>query len=326
MLADEHLDNFTLLRSSDLEETRALVTGIFCDHRLAQLDGSGAIDYRHWHAELRSIGVGVMKYGAQVRVEPREFQSFYLVQLPVSGRSAVTCDGREFMTHAGRASVHSPHDRITMQWSPDCHKAVVRIDRAALERHLASLLGAEIRSPIAFTPDMDVSDGMGATWMRTVMHLVNELQHNPLIASSPLIAGGFQQLLMTSLLQAQPNPYLDMLAMPVRRVAPRHVRIAEEYIRANADKPVSIEDLVQLTGTSGRTLYSGFRRFLGKSPMEYLRDMRMENVRRDLQTAPPALTVTEIATKWGFYQLGRFATEYRNRYGETPSMTRRRGS
>jgi AraC-like DNA-binding protein len=326
MLADEHLDNFTLLRSRDLDETRALVADIFCDHRLTQLDRATLIDYRHWHAELPSVAVGVMKYGAQVRVEPREFQSFYLVQLPVSGCSTVVCSGREIMTHAGRASVHAPHDRITMEWSPDCHKTVVRIGRSVLERHLASLIGAEICTPIDFAPDMDVSDGMGATWMRIVMHLVCELQHNPLIASSPLVASGFEQLLMTSLLQAQPNPYRDMLAMPVRRVAPRHVRIAEEYIRAHADKPVSIEDLVRITGTSGRTLYSGFRRFLGKSPMQYLRDMRMENARRDLQTAPPALTVTEIATKWGFYQLGRFATEYKNRYGETPSVTRRRGN
>ena len=37
-----------------------------------------------------------------------------------------------------------------------------------------------------------------------------------------------------------------------------------------------------------------------------------------------ARSVTELATRWGFFQLGRFATEYRKRYGECPGDTLRR--
>ena len=110
---------------------------------------------------------------------------------------------------------------------------------------------------------------------------------------------------------------------PVRQVAPRHVRLAQEFIRANAHKPISIDDLTGLTGVCGRTLYSGFRRFGGDSPMQYLRRIRMDNARRDMQGAPPMRSVAEIATQWGFYQLGRFATEYKARFGESPSATRR---
>lgn len=324
MLADDHLDNFTLLRSANLDETRTLVANIFCDHRLEQLERGARIDYRHWHTDLPSVGLSLMKYGAPVRVEPREFQSFYLVQIPVSGCSAVTCDGREILTHQGRASVHAPYGSLRMQWSPDCHKTVVRIDKQALERHLGSLIGEEIRTPIDFLPEMDTDTGMGATWMHSVMHLMRELQRNPMLAESALVVANFEQLLMTGLLHAQPTAYRELLRTPVRRVVPRHVRIAEEFIRANAHKPLGIADLTRITGVCGRTLYSGFQRFLDKSPMQYLRDTRMENARRDLQTAPASLTVTEIATTWGFYQLGRFASEYKSRYGESPSETRRR--
>ena len=47
MLADDHLDNFTLLSSVILDEAHSLVSDIFCDHRLTQLDRSRRINYRH---------------------------------------------------------------------------------------------------------------------------------------------------------------------------------------------------------------------------------------------------------------------------------------
>jgi hypothetical protein len=35
--------------------------------------------------------------------------------------------------------------------------------------------------------------------------------------------------------------------------------------------------------------------------------------------------VTEILARWGFFQFGRFAIEYRQRYAETPRQTLARG-
>jgi AraC-like DNA-binding protein len=74
---------------------------------------------------------------------------------------------------------------------------------------------------------------------------------------------------------------------------------------------------------SGRTLYSGFQKFRGTSPM---RGVRMERARHDLQDPDQPRSVTEVATRWGFFQLGRFAAEYCKRYGEYPATTLRRAS
>ena len=44
--------------------------------------------------------------------------------------------------------------------------------------------------------------------------------------------------------------------------------------------------------------------------------------RRALREATPdAMTVTDVATRYGFWQLGRFAVEYRSLFGELPSVT-----
>ena len=74
---------------------------------------------------------------------------------------------------------------------------------------------------------------------------------------------------------------------------------------------------------AGRTLLKHFREFHGVSPMRYVRNHRLQRAREDLLGAG-ALAVSEVALHWGFTHLGRFAAEYRRRFGESPSSTRAR--
>lgn len=57
-------------------------------------------------------------------------------------------------------------------------------------------------------------------------------------------------------------------------------------------------------------------------PKHYLLLRRMHMVRRTLRAASPkTATVTEIATRYGFWQFGRLAVEYKALFGEAPSAT-----
>jgi transcriptional regulator GlxA family with amidase domain len=56
--------------------------------------------------------------------------------------------------------------------------------------------------------------------------------------------------------------------------------------------------------------------------MSYLRRLRLDHVRAELLKADPRLvSVTEVATRWGFLHQSRFAQQYRQRFGELPSAT-----
>jgi transcriptional regulator GlxA family with amidase domain len=59
--------------------------------------------------------------------------------------------------------------------------------------------------------------------------------------------------------------------------------------------------------------------------MKYLRNVRLDRVRHELLERAPGIGVTEVAHRWGFMQLGRFANAYQQRFGELPSETLRGG-
>lgn len=99
---------------------------------------------------------------------------------------------------------------------------------------------------------------------------------------------------------------------------------AEFYIRANPGAPHTTETLARAAGLSARSLSRGFQQLRGYSPMAALRHARLERVRLDLQKGADGGTVTEAAVRWGFLHLGRFSNLYASRFGELPSVTRRR--
>src|SRR4029079_11922676 len=102
---------------------------------------------------------------------------------------------------------------------------------------------------------------------------------------------------------------------------PRGVRRALDAMRAAPSREFDLAELSAIAGTPARTLQRQFRTFLGKSPLDALRDIRFEAARRELLRGSPSAKVAEIAARAGFTHFGRFSTEYRRRFGEKPSQT-----
>ncbi|WP_448334372.1 helix-turn-helix domain-containing protein, partial [Streptomyces sp. DSM 41534] len=67
------------------------------------------------------------------------------------------------------------------------------------------------------------------------------------------------------------------------------------------------------------TISSAFRERFGLPPLAYVRNLRLARIREDILTSTDPVGV--IAYRWGITHLGRFAGEYRDRFGELPSAT-----
>jgi AraC family ethanolamine operon transcriptional activator len=105
----------------------------------------------------------------------------------------------------------------------------------------------------------------------------------------------------------------------------RVVRSAEQFFRCHLGEPVSIAQLSAIAGVSERSLRNAFYHVCTTSPKRYLKILQLHQVRRALRGgARPASSVTDVATLHGFFELGRFAGEYKALFGEAPSQTLQR--
>ncbi|MFE1083470.1 helix-turn-helix transcriptional regulator [Brevibacterium sediminis] len=169
---------------------------------------------------------------------------------------------------------------------------------------------------------------VSASWRRywkSLMSLVTGAVTEPdSPLKSPLLAEDMARTVATAALHTFPNTAMDQhyVAGP-GAISSKAVRRAASYIETHAASPLQLNDIADAAGTGVRALQYGFHRHLNTSPMGYLRQIRLERARQDLRRADPenGETVTAVAHRWGFANVGRFAAAYRKTYGVNPSHT-----
>jgi AraC-like DNA-binding protein len=119
-------------------------------------------------------------------------------------------------------------------------------------------------------------------------------------------------------------PAASRASREVGRAMPRDLVRALEWLQQHLQEPVRLEVLADVAEVRPRTLEQHFRRFLGTTPLGWVRHARLARARQKLLRPSPQDTVTTVALSSGFGQLGRFAAHYREHFGELPSQTLRR--
>ena len=86
---------------------------------------------------------------------------------------------------------------------------------------------------------------------------------------------------------------------------------------------VSVSDVYKYSAVSWRTPDRAFKERFGISPKQYIVATRLVSVRRALLAVPSDTKIADVANDWGFWHLGRFASDYKRMFGELPSDTLR---
>jgi len=155
------------------------------------------------------------------------------------------------------------------------------------------------------------------------MHLA---EHAPDIIGHPEAARGLEQAVIEAM--------FDCIAGPAAQTASQSwgmqsviLKRFRAVLEASVDQPVYIPEICQSIGVAERTLRTHCHEHLGMSPKQYLLLRRMNLAHQALRAADPSTTtVTEIATRFGFWELGRFAVAYRAWCGESPAASLRRAA
>ena len=151
-------------------------------------------------------------------------------------------------------------------------------------------------------------------------------ENAPEIIANPDAARGLEQALIEAMVACLgPRQRRD-----TSRAQGQHAIVMRRFrkvVEESAGEPLYIPDICKAIRVSERTLRMCCQEHLGMAPKHYLLLRRMYLARRALRQAGPEVTsVTDIAARYGFWHIGRFAVEYQSLFGESPSTTLRRHS
>jgi len=322
--AREYFRAHSLLRTDDLDEARHSVSKRFCDHRLDLCGRSAKLSVRHNAVAGRHLSVNYLSYGSEVTVDPGELGSFYLLHLPLSGKALVQHRGDEVVAGLGKATILNPDRPARLRWGADCRQLLFQIDKAYLEAVAQVLTGAPLPGPVRFDTELDLSTPRGNRLHKMMRACAGAIEGGLLfrgpLGSSDLRA---EDDLVHALLTCQRSNIYHVIERADTRARPREIRLALEFIHARLDEQITLQDIAKAAGVNIRTLQKGFRRHLGLTPTQVLRDARLDAAHYLLLSRKDPPTVTAAAYSCGFSHLGRFSRDYRDRFGHPPSETRR---
>jgi AraC-like DNA-binding protein len=315
-----------LFRSDVRVEAHEHVARELVDHALRWK--RGAPEAAMYKGEANRLKLYLLQYGAEVEVTPGPFDDFVLVHTSLAGGAEIETDGRRLEVGEGRTAVLAPKRRVRLCWFPGTQQLIVKVPNTLIREVAAR----EEDEALGLASGFVFERGHGSQWKLLLQSLLNAMSMPQETALPAAWLDHFEHNMALFLLSLQPGEVRSQLAP--REAAPAsepadaepfaagdaRIDALMDYIDARLAAPVVLADLARAARVSVRTLNELCRRHHGVTPMELLRNRRLDAVRTRLRLQPE-LSVTETALAMGFGHPGRFSQYYFERFGELPSQT-----
>jgi AraC-like DNA-binding protein len=317
-----------LFQSDARVEAHDHVAWELTDHALKWKHGTpNAAMYKGQSNQLK---IYALRYGAEVEVTPRPFDNFALVHTTLAGGAEIDSDGHTLSVGEGRTAVLAPTKRVRLRWYPGTEQLIVKVPHS-LMREVAGCNGGD-RFELA--PGYLLPRGHASQWDLIVQSLLTAVSVSRDSGVHRAWLDHFERNAALFLMSHQPQDAAALDAMPGPDGTPADTGLhgsdamrmdaVLRYMGSRLCAPISLGDLGRAGGVSIRTLNALCHRYHGATPMEVLRDMRLDAVRSRLLLQPDE-SITGSALALGFSHLGRFSGYYRKRFGELPRATLARG-
>jgi len=276
--------------------------------------------FEHQGSALGHISLNKMELHCSngFTISKQEKASYFSFQFVLGGDCRIEKGDDRFCAKAGDIFVLAPTDVVREEWSDLCRQFLIRISAEHIERAIADRVG---RRPSDLRFKLVVQDPGIAPWLNQMLLMLADEQTSALLGDSSLSHHLEQSLMLMMLTGLEHSVSSDMRRHDVG-LAPYYVRRVERFFQDNFREEITMKDVVAAAGVSVRTIFYGFQRWRGTTPMNYLRDLRLDHARTELcseSNLPGAVSSAAIAA--GFTNFGQFSKLYRGRFGEKPSTT-----
>lgn len=312
------LQRFPVFHTSDPDEFQhALLTRLGATGAVVKHPDSFSV--RGNFVQLQSINLLYAHSSNGVSVDYPEADLFRLLT-PLVGNGHAAVGNDAVPIDADQSCIISPGQKFTLVAEARHEWFNLRIDPGAFENKLAYLLGARPSGKLRFVPTVNRNAPEFQQLWRLIRFFAEQID-----ATSeqlpPLVLRELEQTILVAFLCANRHSFSHLLEREPADTLPAHVRRAEEFIEANWDQAITIEKLVEATGIGARAIFRAFQQTRGYSPMAFAKMVRLKRARELLSTPNAETSVTSVAFVCGFGNLGHFARDYREAFGERPSAT-----
>lgn len=322
---NEPLSNFNLLHSNDVDFSQSLVSEVYCEHSLVPVKGT-KVDAKLNAVEGTKLTFGYLTYGVDAKILLPPLPPCYHVNITLAGNSCISRNGKTGFTEGMKSgAILLPDEKASVLWSKDAKQYALKFPREKLENHLSALINERVHGPIDFDLTFDLQNNAGRSLLRACILLQAEWEEQSTLILSPVARRHLESLVMTNFLLAAKSPYTEKIyGIHQQNENPGKMLVekVKDYIEENVHELPELAELTTYAGVSARSLQIGFKQHVGLSPMEYVRNIRMQRAHEQLENAVyTGENVTDIAMRWGFYNVGRFSQLYRAMYGQSPRET-----
>ena len=204
------LDRFPVIRTDDVDDMRDAIGGFYGEVRLSVDSDFQGFRAHGNHCQLNFIGISYATYEATVHHYYPSLSSHYTIPLAAAGAGWGRTGGRAFDIDHRRSLIGSPGLPGELHVGPDFEELTVQLDAAAVQRTLASLIGAEVNGSLSFDPVVDLEKTENRLWFRLLRFLIAEAETRG--SDLPVAAlGEIEQALIVMFLKANRHNFSSVL-------------------------------------------------------------------------------------------------------------------
>jgi AraC-like DNA-binding protein len=266
-------------------------------------------------------GLTIYRFTAPAGPSWEEIQSLSLC-IVAQGRKAVTVSGQTYLYDPFHYLVLSSHlhfqaeileaspSRPFLSFVLQIEPALVRrVSSDMLERRTTAFRSRDGEAQAAGRPAL-----VSALDQELLGAVLRFLRAEATDADRRVLAPLYLQEMVYRVLQRE--QFARLLSIAAAEAATNPVSAVLDYVRAHLSEPLTVADMAEQVSLSPSAFAHLFRDVTGRSPYQFLKEMRLDRARELLVDGN--LAVARVSKEVGYASVSHFISEFRSRFGVTP--------